>query len=45
MLTALALIAGVAVGMLIQAWRTARKTSTTVREQIMLNGGPPPVRR
>lgn len=45
MLIALALLAGIVVGMLLQAWRTARSTGTTVREQIKLNGGPPPVRR
>ncbi len=48
MLDALLILAGfligVAAGLLVQAWRTARNTGTTVREQIKLNGGPPPVR-
>lgn len=49
MLDALLILAGfllgAAAGVALQAWRTARSTGTTVREQIKLNGGPPPVRR
>lgn len=40
MLTALALIAGVAAGIVGQAWRTARNTGTSTREQIQRGGGP-----
>lgn len=35
---------GIAAGAVAQAWRTARKTGTSTREQIMLAGGPDPVR-
>ena len=48
MLDALLIFAGFllgsAAGIALQAWRTARATGTTLREQIKLNGGPPPVK-
>lgn len=47
MLDALLIVAGfligTAVGVGLQAWRTARNTSTSTREQIKLAGGPGPV--
>jgi len=43
-LTILALLVGIAAGIVIQARRAAKATGTSIREQIQLNGGPPPVR-
>lgn len=48
MLDALMILAGfligIAVGAVAQAWRTARNTGSSTREQIMIAGGPPPVK-